>query len=160
MKFQLQSFANPARLLEAECDCLVVGIAAPRFKGLAKAIDQATDGLLTRLHAEGELNGKAGQTLLLQAVAGLKARRLLLVGTDAPAAGPAPEPAALARAAAKALAGTRAAHIVWALGDGEEAWAHAVLEMQQADYRFDAYRTGEQPAPPPTSPMKSSAPRC
>ncbi len=158
MKFQLQSFANPARLLEAECDCLVVGITAPRFKGLAKAIDQATDGLLTRLNAEGELTGKAGQTLLLQAVAGLRARRLLLVGTDGPSAGPAPEPAALARATAKALAATRAAHIVWALGDDEEAWAHAVLEMQQADYRFDAYRTGEQPAPPPERTLSFATP--
>ncbi len=150
MKFQLHTFAHPARLLEADCDCLVAGIGGQKPKGLAKAIDQATGGLLARLQGEGEITGKAGQTLMLQAVAGLKARRLLLVGTDAPASGPAPEPAALARAAARAVAATRAANVVWALGDGdEEAWTHAVLEMQQADYRFDAYRTGEQPAPPP-----------
>ncbi len=149
MKFQLQTFANPARLLEADCDCLVVGFGGQKLKGLAKAIDQATGGLLARLRGEGEITGKAGQTLLLQAVSGLKARRLLLVGTEPPATGSGPDAAALARAAAKALAATRAAHVIWALGEDEGAWTHALLEMQQADYRFDAYRTGEQPPAPP-----------
>ncbi|AVS81205.1 leucyl aminopeptidase [Paracidovorax avenae] len=144
MNFQLNSFPTPARLLQTPCDCLVAGIAEGKFKGLAKAIDQASQGLLTRLRAEGELAGKAGQTVLLHAVAGLQAHRLLLVGTGATHT----PSAASARAAARALAATRAARIVWALGDDAEHWVQAILELQQADYRFDAYRTDKAPVPP------------
>lgn len=61
---------------------LVLAVGEGRKLGAtAKGIDDATDGALSALLKRGDLAGKVGQTLLLQSLPGLKAERLLLVGT-------------------------------------------------------------------------------
>ncbi|MEE3632935.1 leucyl aminopeptidase [Pseudomonas sp. AL 58] len=61
---------------------LVLAVGEGRKLGTtAKGIDDATDGALSALLKRGDLAGKVGQTLLLQSLPGLKAERLLLVGT-------------------------------------------------------------------------------
>ncbi|NNJ17312.1 leucyl aminopeptidase [Pseudomonas putida CSV86] len=47
----------------------------------AKAVDDAAKGALSAVLKRGDIAGKVGQTLLLQGIAGLKAERVLLVGT-------------------------------------------------------------------------------
>ncbi|HEK1770924.1 TPA: leucyl aminopeptidase [Pseudomonas putida] len=61
---------------------LVVPVGEGRKLGtVAKAVDQATDGAISAILKRGDLVGKPGQTLLLQSLPGLKAERVLLVGS-------------------------------------------------------------------------------
>jgi len=61
---------------------LVVSVGEGRKLGaVAKAVDQATDGAISAVLKRGDLAGKPGQTLLLQSLPGLKAERVLLVGS-------------------------------------------------------------------------------
>ncbi|MGW7775739.1 leucyl aminopeptidase [Pseudomonas machongensis] len=61
---------------------LVVPVGEGRKLGtVAKAVDQATDGAISTILKRGDLAGKPGQTLLLQSLPGLKAERVLLVGS-------------------------------------------------------------------------------
>ncbi len=62
-------------------DCLVLGLDDSRQFGPAMtAVDQASEGLLTRLLDAGDLPTKAGKTLLLHAVPGVSAQRVLIAG--------------------------------------------------------------------------------
>ncbi|MFJ4347068.1 leucyl aminopeptidase [Pseudomonas sp. NPDC089401] len=61
---------------------LVVPVGEGRKLGaVAKAVDQAAEGAISAVLKRGDLAGKAGQTLLLQGLPGLKAERVLLVGS-------------------------------------------------------------------------------
>jgi leucyl aminopeptidase len=61
---------------------LVVPVGEGRKLGtVAKAIDQASEGAISAVLKRGDLAGKPGQTLLLQGLPGLKAERVLLVGS-------------------------------------------------------------------------------
>lgn len=66
---------------EAEGDWLIVGVAeGSDLTGPLASLDAALRGQLTRLKESGDLSGKSGETLPLRAPAGIKAKRLLLVG--------------------------------------------------------------------------------
>lgn len=58
--------------------------ARPRLEDTLADIDQRTGGRLTELAQTGELAGKSKEVVLLHAPAGLKARRLLLLGAGKP----------------------------------------------------------------------------
>ena len=47
---------------------------------IGQQLDQASSGSLSRLLEGGDIQGKAGQTLLLQSLPGVTAQRVLLVG--------------------------------------------------------------------------------
>jgi leucyl aminopeptidase len=64
----------------ADTPCVVVGIFEGALSPAATAIDTASGGALTRLLESGDLTGKAGATLVLHEVAGVKSPRVLLVG--------------------------------------------------------------------------------
>ena len=65
--------------------CLAVGVFAGKARGEAfEKLDQASDGALARLLDGGELDDKAGATLMLHAPAGLPCQRLLLVSLGEP----------------------------------------------------------------------------
>lgn len=65
----------------AQTDCLIVGIREDGlFNDALSTIDQASGGLLTRLKDAGELPRAVGKTLMLHAVPGLKAGRVLIAG--------------------------------------------------------------------------------
>ncbi|CAK0770938.1 aminopeptidase A/I [Gammaproteobacteria bacterium] len=62
-------------------DCLVVGVVESReLTPTAKRLDVASGGVLSRLLNQGDLEGRAGETLLLHQVSGILADRVLLVG--------------------------------------------------------------------------------
>jgi len=61
---------------------LVVPVGEGRKLGaVAKAVDQACEGAISAALKRGDLAGKPGQTLLLHSLPGLKAERVLLVGS-------------------------------------------------------------------------------
>jgi leucyl aminopeptidase len=61
--------------------CVVVGVFESRKLSLpAELLDNATAGYLSDLLRRGDMEGKAGSTLLLQKLAGAEADRILLVG--------------------------------------------------------------------------------
>src|SRR5690625_5934083 len=59
----------------AETDCLIVGHHADSLTGVVQDIDQASSGLITRLHESGDLPDAVGKTIVLHAVPGIKAER-------------------------------------------------------------------------------------
>lgn len=70
---------QPANL---RTDCLVIGLrVGAGLAGTAAAVDTATEGLVARLVERGDLGKGPGQALMIQAPAGLRAERLLLVAT-------------------------------------------------------------------------------
>lgn len=61
---------------------LVIPVGENRKLGaVAKAVDLASEGAISAVLKRGDLVGKPGQTLLLQNLQGLKAERVLLVGS-------------------------------------------------------------------------------
>ncbi len=61
--------------------CVVVGVFEGRkLTASAQVIDRAARGFLTEVLRRGDLEGKAGTTLLLQSVSGVPSDRVLLVG--------------------------------------------------------------------------------
>ncbi|MCS4284668.1 leucyl aminopeptidase [Pseudomonas sp. BIGb0278] len=61
---------------------LVLAVGEGRKLGeIAKAVDEASNGAISAVLKRGDLAGKPGQTLLLHGLAGLKAERVLLVGS-------------------------------------------------------------------------------
>src|SRR5512140_1661802 len=77
MEFSIKS-GSPEKL---RTGCVVVGVFEGRsLTTPAKAIDRAAKGFITAVLRRGDLEGKAGTTLLLQSVGGLSCERVLLVG--------------------------------------------------------------------------------
>lgn len=77
MEFIVKS-ANAATL---KTTTLVLAVSeGPSLDGIGQAIDSLTGGAISATLARGDLQGKAGQTLLLSHVPGLKAERVLLLG--------------------------------------------------------------------------------
>ena len=77
LEFQL-NHADPAT---AATDCLVVGLFADgSLSPSAQAVDRASGGKLAALAARGDLSGKTGRTALLPDLAGIAAKRVLVVG--------------------------------------------------------------------------------
>ncbi|MBC8007477.1 MAG: leucyl aminopeptidase [Prolixibacteraceae bacterium] len=80
MEFSIKS----GDLARIKTDCIVVGIYSAGDTGKLSnpglVLDKVAGGTLGRIAAGGDLSGKVGTTLLLQSVAGIAAKRILLVG--------------------------------------------------------------------------------
>lgn len=77
MEFNIKS-GHPEKQRTA---CVVVGVYEPRrLSDVAKRIDDISDGYISSILRRGDLEGKAGQTLLLHNVPNTLADRILLVG--------------------------------------------------------------------------------
>jgi leucyl aminopeptidase len=64
-----------------ETECLVVGIEAEGvLTPSAQEVDSVSNGLITELVQSGDIKGKTAESLLLHKVAGVSAKRVLLVG--------------------------------------------------------------------------------
>jgi len=70
--------SNPEKQRSA---CVVLGVyQGGELSAAAQILDQASDQQLSTLIARGDMNGKAGDTLMLHTVTGIAAERVLLVG--------------------------------------------------------------------------------
>jgi leucyl aminopeptidase len=145
MEFTIKT-ASPAKL---KTGLLVLGaFAGGKLPALTAAADGAADGRIAHLVKRGDLDDKAGATLLLPELPGVHAERVLLVslGKD-DGFGDKPYRDALA-AAGKTLAASPAKDAVVALADVELPGRDAAWRLQQAArivadgaYRFDALKS-------------------
>lgn len=70
-----------APLEELQCDCIIVGVYQDRqLSPSAIALNTSTGGLINNIVSRGDLIGKNGETVLINAVPGGKIERILLVG--------------------------------------------------------------------------------
>jgi leucyl aminopeptidase len=68
-------------LEELHCDCMIVGVYQnQQLSPSALALDNSTNGLINNIVSRGDLSGKNGETVLINAVPGGKIERILLVG--------------------------------------------------------------------------------
>jgi leucyl aminopeptidase len=137
----------------AKTGCVVLGVYADKeLTAPARRVDQKSKGALR--HALADLSGKLGATLLLRALPGIAAERVLLVGL-----GPRKEFAEAGfrdavRAAANVLRelGAKEAALFLVdlkVGDRPLSWnvRHAVLALREPFYRFDELKQKKSPAP-------------
>ena len=137
----------------AKTGCVVVGVhQGGELTPAARRLDQSSKGALKR--ALGDISGRTGSTLLLRALPGVAAERVLLVGLgDKTLTEPAYRDAV--RAAANALKELGAKDAALFLVDGKVGsrhltWnvRHAVLSVRDAFYRFDQLKSAKKsPAP-------------
>ncbi|WP_374243225.1 leucyl aminopeptidase [Zoogloea sp.] len=145
MEFTIKAGA-PEKL---KSDCVVAGVyAGGDPSAAARSLDKASDGAIGALLARGELDDKAGATLMLHNLPGIAAPRVLLVSL-----GKADELTDklyrdAVTAAAKQLAGTVAADAAFCLTDAELphrdlAWriAQAAQILEDSTYRCDELKS-------------------
>ena len=150
MEFSIKALAPET----AKTGCVVLGIhSGKELTAAAKRVDQAARGALRKALAD--LSGKTGSTLLLRALPGVAAERVLLVGLgERNEFGETAYRDAL-RAAASALrelgAKDAALYLVDAkIGSRPASWnlRHAVLGVREAFYRFEELKTQKKQAAP------------
>jgi leucyl aminopeptidase len=130
-------------------DCVVVGVyEGRRLTDAALRLDRASRAHLSAILRHGDLEGKLGSTLLLHAVPGVVAARVLLVGLGKADAFGAKQYREAVRAAVRALSDGGAADTVAYLPDipvkgQDRPWAiqHAIAVAGDATYRFDQLKS-------------------
>ncbi len=129
--------------------CLVVGVLeGKKLLPAGKEADKASSGAIAAALRSGDLDEKAGATLLLQPVPGLGAARVLLVRLGAVSKLTRKVYAQALRAALEAVARTSAKDALLTLldapvrGAGPEWIARCIaLESEKLDYRFTEYKS-------------------
>ena len=142
----------------AHTDCLIVGISEDSpFNDSLSAIDEASGGLLTRLKEAGELPRAVGKTLMLHAVPGLRAGRLLIAGLGKTDKFNDVQFYKAACSAGKALRQSQAKSAYCllteaALNGRDLAWKtrQAALGLAWGDYVYEATKKPGEHAPQPT----------
>ncbi len=82
MKTTIEFTATASNPVTLKTHCLVLPLSTPgELSETAKAIDEATGGLISRVIKKADLAANIGETLLLVEPEGLQAQRLLLVNT-------------------------------------------------------------------------------
>ncbi|MBE9532628.1 MAG: leucyl aminopeptidase, partial [Proteobacteria bacterium] len=77
----MQYFVTTNAPITQQSDCIVIAIFADgELSPSASSIDTQSQGYISKIVERGDMSGKAGQTLLLQDVAGVTSPRVLLVG--------------------------------------------------------------------------------
>jgi leucyl aminopeptidase len=145
VKFSIKN-ARPEKQRGA---CVVVGVFEPRkLSDAARAIDKASGDYLSGILRRGDMDGKAGSTLFLYGVPGIKADRVLLVGLGRSSDFDEKKFAAAIRSAVKALGASGAKDAVFTLtglpvGKRSAAWKirQAAIGIAEALYRFDAFKS-------------------
>ncbi len=139
-------------------DCLIVGLFQDQnFNDHLSQLDQASDGVFSRLLESGDLPRGAGKTLILHALPGIKAGRVLVVGLGKSEKFNGIAFTKAVQAAGKALRQSRAqsAHCLLAdcpVSDRDDAWKlrQAAIALAYADYIYTATKKPKDDAPPAT----------
>src|SRR5258708_11116664 len=152
-------------------DCLVLGVfEEAELSGEARSVDAATAGRLKQLLARGDFAGRAGDTLLLGDLPGIRASRVLLTGLGAKKSYNRKSWRKAWGAAAAALLRTRIGSCAVALDRPETRqlddyyFGRAVAELAAAArYRINDLKSGKKPAAPALTrvlagPVRKSAP--
>ncbi len=68
-------------LEKLQCDCLIVGVYQDQqLSPTAIALNNSTQGLINKIVSRGDMSGKNGETVLINAVPDSQIERILLVG--------------------------------------------------------------------------------
>jgi leucyl aminopeptidase len=138
-----------------KADCIVLGVfEAQTLSGAALDVDEATNGLISRIMKAGDMDGKSGKTLFLHEVAGIGASRVLLVGLGKHDAFNRKAYREAARAAWRALLATKIAQVTFTLAqslpDDERGadWGvrEAIVALRGETYRFTQMKSKPEPA--------------
>ena len=149
MKFSIKALSPES----AKTGCVVVGVhQGGELTAAARRLDQASKGAIKQ--ALRDISGRTGSTLLLRALPGVAAERVLIVGLGEKPAREAQYRDAV-RAAGNALKELGATQAALFLVDMKIAarplgWnvRHAVLCTHDAFYRFDELKTQKKPPAP------------
>ena len=149
----MDHFVDSGLCRQQATPCIVVGVFdSGVLSEAATALDQASGGVLSRLCASGDMQGKSGQTLMVHGVAGVAAERVLLVGCGKPGKLNGVAWLKAVAAATKALQASGAQQAVSCLAqldvDGrDQAWrvAYGVVEVEYGLYRFERMRSKVKP---------------
>ncbi len=77
----MEFIAKSTNSLKQTTNCLVITVTQSRkLSGLGSDADKASDGYLSKILRRGDMDGRAGQTLILHNVPGISADRILLLG--------------------------------------------------------------------------------
>ncbi|MGH8481217.1 MAG: M17 family peptidase N-terminal domain-containing protein, partial [Nevskiaceae bacterium] len=144
----MHSLVKSGHPAKQRAGCVIVGVFDRRtLSEPAEALDKASGNALGSALRRGDLDGKAGQTLLLHHVPRLVADRVLLVGLGRERdfdAGAYRKPSAAATRAVRATGAIDAVSYLTHLPvkGRDVAWAvrEASLAAQDECYRFDAFR--------------------
>ncbi|MEW5837415.1 MAG: leucyl aminopeptidase [Pseudomonadota bacterium] len=146
MEYSIQSSQNHLNetLSNTPGDCLIVGVwQGGKLTPSAQALDQVCDGLLSRLLERGDLDAETGKTLLIPAISGIRAERVLLVGLGAEGELNIKRWKSLFSNSLNALQGHGVKYSLFALLEAAPsgmthavALRHAVLALDEAGYRY------------------------
>ncbi|QLC74014.1 leucyl aminopeptidase [Pseudomonas sp. LPB0260] len=145
----MEFLAKSARPETLKTATLVIAVGEGRKLGeTASAVDNACAGAISALLKRGDLAGKLGQTLLVHNLAGLKAERVLLVGSGKDAELSDRQLRKLIGAAHAVLKGLGGSDAVLALQDlgvkGRDAYGKTRLiveSLADGDYQFDRFKS-------------------
>ena len=149
MEFSIKH-GSPER---TRADCIVVGVFEPRkLSSAGAALDRAAQGHLSAILKSGDMDGRAGTTLMVHHVPRIAAARVLLVGLGS--AGEY-DTARFRQAVAKAVAALNQTGVVDAVlclsanVEGRNiAWhaSQAAIAATDTSYRFDRMKSKREPA--------------
>jgi leucyl aminopeptidase len=139
-----------------QSDCLVVGVyEANVLSEAAQEIDRASKGMISKLLADGDMDGKLEATLMLHHVPGLTSSRLLLVGLGKEADFTEKQYAKAVRASIKALEKSGALDATTCLAQlpvkalsAQRKVAYLSEAALDASYKFAAIKRKEEKASP------------
>ena len=152
MQISGKAISKPEHLRSA---CLIVGVANKGgLRGAAKQLDRAAGGVIGRLCKRGDIAGNWAQTLLLPAVDGIGAERVLLIGLGDGSAVSESEFRKLVQAVLNTLIEYKLEEAHWlldaiAVKDRDDAWQWTQLAMALAlrEYRYTETLSKPKPAP-------------
>lgn len=135
--------------------CVVVGVSSKNgLQGAAKQLDKAAGGAIAKLLKRGDIKGDWAQTLLVPALTGIKAERVLLVGLGSGNAVSESDFRKLVQTALSAINDCKVDEAHWLLGgvqvkDRDDAWQLTQLAMAFAlrEYRYTETLSKPKPAP-------------
>ena len=145
MEFSTKA-GNPEK---QKAGCVVVGVFEPRrLSDAAAAIDRAAKGHIKAILRQGDFEGKLGSTMLLPALDGVAAQRILLLGLGKQADFGARQLRDAVRAAVRSLGETGAEDALFYIAEltvhGRDAGWNALQFASaagDASYRFDALKS-------------------
>jgi len=152
----MEMFATTSAAHRRAGSCVIVGLFEPGKPGPGLAdIDEGSGGHITRLIRRGDISGRAGSTMLLADVPGVKAKRVLIVGLGKQDDFGIAAFRQAVTAAATAIRGTRIADMVSYLGLQEVTGADAyylarytVESIGATLYSYNETKSGRRPRAP------------
>jgi leucyl aminopeptidase len=141
-----------APLETLQCDCLIVGVYQDKqLSASANSVNDSTQGLITKILGRGDISGKNGETVLINAIPDSSIERILLVGLgeNKPLSSKDYKKALLA--AINSLKKTQIKSVVCSLADcdviaADRQWkTRQIIEVfSDAVYQFTAYKSDKE----------------